>query len=354
MVSYKYHMNTALFMYKYAVRVIPEAKRLFDEMSIKPEAERTAKEQYDDSSDKTRSGLDLRCYSLFALYPGLDNDNAISFIAAFHALTDYIGGLCQTNNIPDEAAVRRLYQALQDAVDPERTTGGYRLSYSLKDGKELIRLVNQCRLRIIALPSYTLVTGKMKKYVLLYIDLQSYRYLPHYIRREYIETWADSYLRRYRGVSFREFSAAASSLLGVFSMFASASDPRLTSGDVMALDEVYFPWVCGLHKLLEAYISAREDILTDQLNFTSCYGNLRICEERLSFFIDTAYKICAALKNPEYHISLVKCLLSLYLSDPRAYFGMYRLASRKIINNSPLSTNLYWKAFKLLRRISVL
>ena len=347
-------MNTALFMCKYAGWIIPEAERLLDEMSIMIKAENTGKEQSDDPSEKARSNLDLRCYSLFALYPGLDIENALSFIAAFHALTDYLDKLCRKNRIPDEAAVRRLYPAVQDAVDPERTTGSYQLGYSLKDGKQLRGLVDQCRLRITALPSYALVTGKMKKYVQLYIDLQAYKYLSHCIRQEYVETWADFYLRRYRDVTFWEFSAAAGSLLGVFSMFAAASDPKLTSSDIKALDEVYFPWVCGLHKLLEAYISAREDILTDQLNFTSYYDNLRICVERLSCFVDKASVLCSGLKNPEYHISLIKCLLSLYLSDSRAYFGMYGLASRKIIKNSPPLTSLYWRTCKLLRRISVL
>lgn len=341
-------------MYKYAGRIVPEAERLLDEVSIMLKDEVAGKEQNDDPSDRARSNLDLRCYSLFALYPGLDIENALSFIAAFHALTDYLDKLCRKNRIPDEAAVRRLYPAVQDAVDPERTTGGYQLDYSLKDGKQLRMLVDQCRLRITALPSYSLVTGKMKKYVQLYIDLQAYRYLPPYIRQEYVETWADSYLRRYQGVTFWEFSAAAGSLLGVFTMFSAASDPRLTSNDVKALDEVYFPWVCGLHKLLEAYISARDDILTDQLNFTSYYANLRICEERLSCFVDKVTLLCSTLKNPEYHISLIKCLLSLYLSDSRAFFGMYGLASRKIIKNSPPLTSLYWKTCKFLRRISVL
>lgn len=341
-------------MYKYAGRILPEAERLFDEISIMLKAENTRGKQSIDSSDKIRGSLDLRCYSLFALYPGLDIKNALSFIAAFHTLTDYLNKLCRQNKIPDETAVRKLYPAVQDAVDPEHTTGSYQLDYSLKEGKQLRRLVDQCRLRITALPSYKLVTGKMKKYVQFYIDLQSYRYLPPGIRQEYIETWADFYLKRYRDISFWEFSAAAESLLGVFSMFAAAGDPRLTSGDVKALDEVFFPWICGLHKLLEAYISAREDVLTEQLNFTNYYSNLRICEERLSCFVERAVGLCSGLKNPEYHNLLIKCLLSLYLSDSRAYFGMYGLTSRNIIKNSPPLTGFYWKTCRLLRRISVL
>jgi tetraprenyl-beta-curcumene synthase len=354
MAAYKYYMNTAVFMYKYAGRILPEAERLLDGISIGPRADNTGAERGGGDSDKVRSSLDLHCFCLFALYPGLDIGNALSFIAAFHALADHLDMLCRRSGAPDEVSVRKLYPALQDAVDPEHTTGSYQHDYSLKEGKQLKQLVDQCRLRITALPSYKLVTGKMKKYVQLYTDLQAYRYLPPGIRREYVESWADNYLMRYRGISVWEFSAAADSLLGVCSMFAAAGDPKLTPEDVKALDEAYFPWVCGLHKLLDSYISAREDILTGRLNFTGCYDNLRACEERLSFFIGRASALCPELKNPEYHIHLLKYLLSFYLSDSRAYFGMYGIATRKIIAGSPLPTGLYRKTCRLLRRISAL
>lgn len=104
MAAYKYCMNTALFMYKYAGRIIPEAKRLLDKMSIMQKTATTSEKQSDDPADNARSNLDLRCYSLFALYPGLDTENALSFVAAFHTLTDYLDKLCR-KNIPDSHPV---------------------------------------------------------------------------------------------------------------------------------------------------------------------------------------------------------------------------------------------------------
>lgn len=341
-------------MYKYAGRVLPEAERLLAESTVTLEAENAGGEQSADPSRKVRSSLDLRCCSLFALYPGLDAGNALSFTAAFHSLINYLDMLCRQSGANDETVFRSLYPALQDAVDPERTTGSYQLGYSLKNGREVKKLVDQCRLHITALPSYRLVTGKMKRYVQLYIDLQAFRYLCPDLRTEYIETWADFYLRRYRDITCWEFSAAAGSLLGVFSMFAAAGDPGLTPSDVKALDEAYFPWLCGLHKLLEAYISAREDVFSEQLNFTSYYNNLKVCAERLAFFIDGAYGRCAGIRNPEFHIFVISFILSLYLSDSRARFGMYGLASRSIIRGCPPVTDRYLKIFKLLRGISVL
>ena len=92
----------------------------------------------------------------------------------------------------------------------------------------------------------------------------------------------------------------------------------------------------------------------ESLNFTSFYDNLKKCEERLNYFARRAAEPSPGLKNPEFHAFMIKCLLSLYLSDSRAFFGMYRLASGKIIKSSPPRTAFYWRAFRLLRRISAL
>lgn len=351
MIQYR---SDAVFLYKYAVRVLPEAEKLFDITWACFGSEKREREEAQDARENGVDFLSLQCCCLLALFPGSDPNNAIAFITALYSLTRYLDALCRRNGIQDETAVRKLYPALQDAVDPERTTGGYQFGYSLTAGKQVIKLVDQCKFCITALPSYKLVTGKMKKYVQLYIDLQTYRYLPPIIRREYMESWAGGYLKRYTDVSCWEFSAAAGSLMGILFMFAAASDPYLTPGDVNALDEACFPWICGLQKLLESYISARDSILADSLNFTSFYGNLKQCEERLDYFALRAAVRTSGLKSPEFHAAVIRCLLALYLSDPRAFFGMYRLASGAVIRNGPSRTAFYWRVCRLLRRISVL
>ena len=45
----------------------------------------------------------------------------------------------------------------------------------------------RCRLKLAVLPSYTHVSAKIKKYMQMYIDLQSYRHYPPVISRELLK-----------------------------------------------------------------------------------------------------------------------------------------------------------------------
>ena len=293
--------------------------------------------------------------SIYALYPHADFIKSIRFITALQTISDYLDNLCDRVGINDESAFRQLHLAMLDAVDPDRQKENYYRFYPYKnDGGYLNTLVDQCRSQIAGMSSYELVIDTIKKYVHLYSDMQSYKHLSGKIRESSLKTWANYYMKRYPGISCWEFSAAAGSTLGIFVMFASAFNPGLTPEDVRALDSAYFPWICGLHILLDYFIDAHEDMQTGDLNFTYYYKNLKHCEERLMFFMERSQEHCSSLPYPGFHKTVLSGLAAMYLSDPKASHGMNRLVSKNILNCSLPHTITYYNICRFLRALEVL
>lgn len=293
--------------------------------------------------------------SVYALYPGVDPENVLDFIVAFQTISDYLDNLCDRAGVKDEAAFRRLHLSMLDAVDPLREPSDYYRFYPFKnDGGYLQSLVSSCREAVLKLPGRALVSSRIKKYVQLYSHLQTYKHLAYEVREKCLREWAGYYLPDHTGLSWWEFSAASGSTLGIFTLFAAAYDPDLSSRQVDAIDSVYFPWICGLHILLDYYIDSHEDTVEGDLNFTSYYGSLKECEERLLSFYEESVAGCGELKYPLFHLTVVKGLLAMYLSDSKALWGLNRIASRNILKGSGPSTGTYYRLCRVLRFAGVL
>ncbi|MCX7745291.1 MAG: tetraprenyl-beta-curcumene synthase family protein [Clostridia bacterium] len=293
--------------------------------------------------------------SVYALYPNVNMQNAIKFIVSFQTISDYLDNLCDRAGVKDESAFRQLHLSMLDAIDPQRPISNYYRYYPYKqDSNYLISLVEECRKQILKLPAHSLVLNILKKYVALYSELQTYKHLSPHVREHRMLGWANSYISQYPGISCWEFSAATGSTLGIFMLYAAAHDPALKEDEVHGIDSSYFPWINGLHILLDYYIDLQEDLVTDDLNFTYYYENLEQCEERLTFFLNQALTSCSKLRYPKFHITVIKGLLAMYLSDPKASNGLNRLTSRNLLRKGLSGTILYHNLCRILRSAKVI
>lgn len=287
---------------------------------------------------------------VFSLYPGVNREKALGFIISLQTISDYLDNLCDRAGIMDETAFRQLHLAMLDAVDPNRQISQYYKYYpSANDGGYLAKLVGECRESIREVPSYGIVADKIKKYVRLYSDLQAYKHIWPADRERCLRTWAGYYMKNLQEISWYEFSAAAGSTLAIFALYAAAFDPELKAEDAASLESAYFPWICGLHILLDYYIDSREDFMTGDLNFTSYYDNLKQCETRIKYFYQQSIKHCETLSNSSFHSTVVEGLLAMYLSDSKALWGFNRLCSRNILKDCSRSTGLYYNLCRILR-----
>lgn len=293
--------------------------------------------------------------SIYALYPGVDMAGATSFIVSLQTISDYLDNLCDRTGICNEQSFRQLHLALLDAVTPETQKSDYYLYYPFKnDGGYLNQLVDACRGQLLLLPSYHKVQQSMQKYVALYSELQTLKHLEKEVREQKLVFWASKHHGEYPHLSCWEFAAATGSTLGMFMLYAAANDPALTKEEIAHIEAAYFPWITGLHILLDYYIDAQEDMENGDLNFTFYYRNQKACEERISYFIEQAMQKCDLLRHPQFHITIIKGLLAMYLSDPKAQFGLNLITSQNLLKKAASGTKTYYSLCRALRAVGKL
>lgn len=338
---------------QYAFKVLPEVRR--QEKAVLTAKNMCIPHQAFPDPDNQESQYDqldphtLIC-CLFALFHASDIKNTIHFILSLHTLRNILESYRSKKNTTEEGEIRALFGCLACAADPSRSsTCAFVLSPESisTSASSQICLSDQCRLQLAILPSYKQVALKIKKYMQLYIDLQSYRHYPAPLSKEILKNWCSAYLMRYPEISEWEFCAAADSFVGIAAMFAAASIPGITNEEASLLDEACFPWLSGLSSLLNEAIRARSADSADSLNFTCFYRNLKECEERILFFEEKAEKACLKLKNHDQYIRLIKTMTSIYLTDSEADFGMLRLATANILKKT--SSPAYILPCRLMR-----
>ncbi|HHW32244.1 MAG TPA: DUF2600 family protein [Clostridiaceae bacterium] len=293
--------------------------------------------------------------SLYAIYPGVKVPDIIKIIVPLNFLCYYLDNLCNLSATKEEANFRQMYTALLDITEPERLKSNYFKYNTVKKKSDLLNnLVDLCRNQLKTLPSYNVIKKSIIKFINYYIDIQVYKHMNKDLRDDLLKTWADNYTSSYPEIYWWEFASSSESLFGIFSLIAAAYDPNLSSSEVNTLVSVYFPWICGLHSLLNHYINYQEHFQLGKLNYTYYYRNLKQCEERLSFFIDKSLLLCTKLKHGDFHATVIKALIAAYLSDPRASFGMNKLTSSKLLIQPPPPTGAYYKVCQLLRYIKAI
>ncbi|MDF2635044.1 MAG: hypothetical protein K0R78_1918, partial [Pelosinus sp.] len=245
--------------------------------------------------------------SIYSLYPGVHRNDFTSLIVALQTISDYLDNLCDNAGVIDEKAFRQLHQAMTDALDPNVLPQDYYAFYPYKqDGDYLRKLVITCQQQVKKLPSYELVKPEIQKLACLYSDLQTYKHLDPNVREEKMLTWIDQHLENYPLITHWEFAAATGSTLGMFMLCAAASDKRLTPQIAASISSAYFPWISGLHILLDYFIDASEDQERGDLNFVAYYEDSAQLLSRLSLFTKQAFLQASTLPHPAFHKIVVQ------------------------------------------------
>jgi len=117
--------------------------------------------------------------------------------------------------------------------------------------------------------------------------------------------------------------------------------------------EAYFPWICGLHILLDYFIDREEDRQGGDLNFTFYYPHETAMLERLEYFTREAVIRAGKLPNARFHKTVVNGLLAMYLSDVKVSAQNYQEARRKLLNIGGLPAWYTYSLCCLLRKIMI-
>ncbi len=126
-------------------------------------------------------------------------------------------------------------------------------------------------------------------------------------------------------------------------LFLSATETQLSSDTAKQIQACYFPYICGLHILLDYLIDQHEDRIGGDLNFCFYYDSIDETTERLRYIITQARNAAKQLEAPEFHNMIVEGLLALYLSDPKAK-GQHdvQAVTKHLMKNSPVKRLFFW------------
>ncbi|MBP2636821.1 MAG: ytpB [Firmicutes bacterium] len=270
--------------------------------------------------------------SVYCLYKHVPTENFIKLVVALQTISDYLDNLCDRAGIADETAFRQLHLAMTDALDPDRPLSDYYAAYPHKDdGGYLQSLVTACREQIAKLPAYHLVKAEALRQARLYSELQTYKHLDPLVREEKMLSWSNPHLASYPGITPWEFAAATGSTLGMFMLCAAACNPSLTASQSAQIGQAYFPWINGLHILLDYFIDEAEDRQGGDLNFVSYYASSEETLARLTLFVKQARHQASSLPETAFTITVLDGLLAMYLSDPKTEPPAQRIVRDKLL-----------------------
>ena len=256
---------------------------------------------------------------VYSLYNGIFSPPLLRLIVSLQTISDYLDNLCDRVGMADEQAFRQLHFAMVDALTPGATLRDYYRYYPFKkDEGYLAALVHTCQEEIAGLPAYSVVKTQLLTLAGLYSELQTYKHLHPSIRDQKMAAWTDRHLSRYPDLLAGEFAAASGSTLGIFALCAAAADPCLSEDTANKISSAYFPWISGLHILLDYFIDREEDRQNGDLNFLAYYADDQETLTRLTLFWQKSLEQLSHIPNPAFTKTVIRGLLGMYLSDPKA------------------------------------
>jgi tetraprenyl-beta-curcumene synthase len=190
---------------------------------------------------------------------------------------------------------------------PQREDGGY-----------LSRLLTDCRDAFAGLPNYAAAAPGARAAAERIVAFQSLNLSETQGDHAGLEQWARTATPPGAGLQWWETAAAAGSSLGVHALIAAAADTALSAREVTLLEEAYFPWIGGLHSLLDNLIDKREDEAAGHRSLVEYYGSQRAAE-RMRWMAEQATRVAGELPNSRRHTVILAAMIGNYLSTPEAH-----------------------------------
>jgi len=223
--------------------------------------------------------------SLYGLLAGNHYRDAITFIVAYQTISDYLDNLCDRSTSQDPEDFRALHEAMLQALTPNAPiTAYYRFRREQDDGGYLNTLVQTCQEVLRLLSNYDLGATALRDLVSVYIDLQVHKHVQIGERLPRLQAWFAEHKKDLPRMAWYEFAACAGSTLGIFCIVSQLFNPATSGELVVRIKKAYFPWVQGLHILLDYLIDQEEDRAGLDLNFCSFYETSGHLSFRLGHF----------------------------------------------------------------------
>jgi tetraprenyl-beta-curcumene synthase len=292
--------------------------------------------------------------SIYGLLAGDQYKQAIRFIVAYQTISDYLDNLCDRSTSLDPEDFRALHESMRHALTPGAALSDYyRHRQEQDDGGYLAALVQTCQQVLNNLTDYGNAAAAVCELADYYCDLQVHKHVRNDQRVERLEAWFNQHKDKSPGLSWYEFSACSGSTLGIFCIIACLLSKNTTAGLIDKIKKAYFPWVQGLHILLDYLIDQEEDRTGHDLNFCSYYPDGDSMAERLGLFYRQAQLSVETLPNSDFHRLINRGLLSIYLSDYKvSQQESVRRVARKLLSLGGAKSIFFYLHCWIYRRLS--
>ena len=256
--------------------------------------------------------------AIYGLLAKRDWRKAIRFIVAYQTISDYLDNLCDRSSSLDPEDFRALHDSIFQALTPSAELSNYyRFREDQDDGGYLESLVRTCQEVLANVPNYSKIAPTLHELANYYCDLQVHKHVKVEERIPRLKAWFALYQDKFSDLSWYEFSACAGSTLGIFCLVAYSFNQEFSETLAAQIRNSYFPWVQGLHILLDYLIDQEEDRINGDLNFCFYYPSVDEMTERFQHFIRNATKSVSQLPDTRFHQLINQALLGVYLSDKK-------------------------------------
>ncbi|MDQ0220284.1 tetraprenyl-beta-curcumene synthase family protein [Peribacillus cavernae] len=271
--------------------------------------------------------------SILALVAEEKRADAIRFIVAYQTISDYLDNLCDRSTSLDPEDFKALHESMHHSLDIDAVqTNYYRYRAEQDDGGYLRDLVGTCQSVLQKISNYPVILPYLKELCSYYCDLQVHKHVTVDERIPRLQSWFDTYKEKLPTMSWYEFSACSGSTLGIFCLVSYSLREDFEANYADIIREGYFPYIQGLHILLDYLIDQEEDKDGGDLNFCFYYKNDEELFERFSHFVKKSDQYARKLPHKRFHQLIHRGLLGLYLSDDKVKTqkGVKLLAKRLI------------------------
>jgi tetraprenyl-beta-curcumene synthase len=275
---------------------------------------------------------------------------AARLMVAFELMYDYLDAVSEQPADEPIANGLKLHGALLAAVVEQHRAprDHYALSGFDGDGGYLDEIAQACRARLGALPAVDAIRPVLLRSVARCGEGQTRTHAARQAGRGQLRDFGRS-LGGDAAYAWWELTAGAASSLVLHALFAVAGDARTTPAVASQIERAYFPAICALSTLLDAFIDRASDAATATDNYLDYCHDSATAVQRLAKIAGDAEHAARDLPRGDRHAAITAGVAAFYLSAVLGAGPTDKSAVPQIIEGlrpgtiHPLLTLLRWK-----------
>ncbi len=294
--------------------------------------------------------------AVYALLSEHDIEKCIEFIVAYQTISDYLDNLCDRSTSQDPDDFTALHESMSHALSlHSEEVNYYRHRSEQEDGGYLNELVATCQKVLRSVNHYEEISPFLLELGKYYCELQVHKHVTISERIPRLTKWFQTYEHSLPAMEWYEFSACAGSTLGIFCLVAYAFQEDFDKKKASMIRKSYFPFIQGLHILLDYFIDQEEDKQGGDLNFCFYYPHETNLLERLRYFLKESKKGLNDLPDAAFHKLVQQGMVGVYLSDSKIYKQKsVRKIAKRLIKECGMMGHFFYLNGRAYRNVQLL